>query len=439
MAKYDNIDVNGKDAFANKTPSYDSIMKQKAKDTKKALHKQKKEDDMEAAGKAMDEEVAKEAEEKAAVEKQAIENNGSTVETRDKNKALETQEPAATAVEDIKTQASNPETEQPEDFQVGEKVEISEEIPENVKKELDSSDEGKQANAAVEANDPAALQNIVTPDGEAVLKGSYDKDGRYVPKVYSIDEAAKMQNKGWAGVATIISTALSAFGAMLGLPIVPINFYHVLGTDKYLDNLNKMEEDYASVLNTSVTPAATTSNVRKAEQEANISDIEAYKDLEQPDIQKAASVNASVGGQNTQLEVQREAQEWEAKQKELDRDFAKVMNDLNTESQIAILKQQAVNQQDLANLMNDLEIQKIVKKIAYAKEAGLTPDETAKWLKAEQGITQFGAAMGYAGDAAKVAGEVANTFLKSDKDCKKFVYDGKAANSKMFSKVRPKW
>ena len=36
MAKYDNIDVNGKDAF-EQTPSYDSIMKQKAKDTKKAL------------------------------------------------------------------------------------------------------------------------------------------------------------------------------------------------------------------------------------------------------------------------------------------------------------------------------------------------------------------------------------------------------------------
>ena len=179
MAKYDNIDVNGKDAFANKTPSYDDIMKQKGKDVKKALHKQKKEDDMEAAGKAMDEEVAKEAEAKKEVEKQAIENNDSTVETRDRNKALETGDENATAIEDIKTQTLQPEeTENTEEFQINAKANI---LPENVEKELDSSDEGQQASTAVEANNPAALQDIVTPDGDPVLKGTYNEDGVYLP------------------------------------------------------------------------------------------------------------------------------------------------------------------------------------------------------------------------------------------------------------------
>ena len=440
MAKYDNIDVNGKDAFANKTPSYDDIMKQKGKDVKKALHKQKKEEDMEAAGKAMDEEVAKEYEANKEVEKQAIENNNSTVETRDKNKSLETQEPAATAMEDIKTQTLQPEeTENTEEFRIGAKAN---ELPENVEKELDSSDEGQEANAAVEANNPTALQNIVTPDGDPVLKGTYNEDGIYLPHTYTIEDSRLVKNPGMAACLTIVSKAITALGAIAGIPIPMIDFMKFGATpEEDLAKLNENEQNYAKILNAGKAEANETIRTREATQESNLSDIDAYKDLADEDVQKTAQVNAATAGQNAQLDVQRAAQEWEAKQKELDRDFQKEMNNLNTESQIAILQQQGVNQQDLATLMNDLDAQRIVKKLAYAKEAGLTPDETAKWLRAEQGITQFGATMGYVGDAAKVAGEVASTFLPggSDKGIKKFAYDGKAANSKMFSSKRKFW
>ena len=437
MAKYDNIDVNEKDAFANKTPSYDSIMKQKAKDTKKALHKQKKEDDMEAADKAMQEEVDKEAEEKAAVEKQALENNGSTVETRDKNKALETGDETVTAVEDIKTQASKPDTENAEEFQIDTKANV---IPENVAKELDESDEGQEANSAVEANNPTALQNIVTPDGDPVLKGTYNEDGVYLPHAYTIEDSRLVKNPGMAACLTIVSKAITALGAIAGIPIPMIDFMKFGATpEEDLQKLNENEQNYAKILNAGKAEANETIRTREATQESNLSDIDAYKDLADEDVQKTAQVNAATAGQNAQLDVQRAAQEWEAKQKELDRDFQKEMNNLNTESQIAILQQQGINQQDLATLMNDLDAQRIMKKIAYAKEAGLTPDETAKWLRAEQGITQFGAAMGYVGDAAKVAGQIAGTFMPSDKDVKKFVYDGKAANSKMFNSKRKFW
>lgn len=440
MAKYDNIDVNGKDAFANKTPSYDSIMKQKAKDTKKALHKQKKEDDMEAADKAMQEEIDKEAEEKAAVEKQALENNGSTVETRDKNKALETGDETVTAVEDIKTQAAKPETENAEEFQIDTKANV---LPENVAKELDESDEGQEANSAVEANNPTALQNIVTPDGDPVLKGTYNEDGVYLPHTYTIEDSRLVKNPGMAACLTIVSKAITALGAIAGIPIPMIDFMKFGATpEEDLQKLNENEQNYAKILNAGKAEANETIRTREATQESNLSDIDAYKDLADEDVQKTAQVNAATAGQNAQLDVQKAAQEWEAKQKELDRNFQKEMNNLNTDSQIEILKQQGVNQQDLATLMNDLDAQRIMKKIAYAKEAGLTPDETAKWLRAEQGITQFGAAMGYMGDATKVAGQVAGALMTggvSDKDCKKFVYDGKAANSKMFSKFRPKW
>ncbi len=455
MAKYDNIDVNGNKVVPNNTPSYDSIMKQKAKDTKKALHKQKKEDDAKAADEAMQKEVDAEADEAKEIEKKALENNDSSIETRDKNKAIQEGDKTAIAVEDAKVAAKEPvenaeaveqiasetKVEEPEVKNLTEAL-TSQGVPENVVSELTESDEGQAANGAVESGDPAELENVVTPEGESVLKGSYDENGNYVPYVYTEADTRLVKNKGWAAALTIISAAMSALGVAAGIPIVPINFFKFgASPQEDLARMNQVETDYAKLRNAGTAEAQTIEKTRAASQEANISDVDAYKDLSDKDVQKAAQVNASVGGQNTQLDVQREQQEWQAKQAELDRDFQKEMNNLNTDSQIAILKQQGVNAQDLATLMNDLEAQKIVKKLAYAKEAGLTPDETAKWLRAEQGITQFGAAMGYAGDAAKVAGEIANTFIPggSDKGIKKFAYDGKAANSKMFKSKRKFW
>ena len=200
--------------------------------------------------------------------------------------------------------------------------------------------------------------------------------------------------------------------------------------------MNQVEKDYASLMNAGTAEAQEIEKTRAAAQEANISDVDAYKDLSDEDVQKAAQVNASVGGQNTQLDVQREAQEWEAKQAELDRDFQKEMNNINTDSQIAILKQQGMNQQELTKLMADEDAKRIIKKIAYAKEANVKPDDAAKWFRAEQGITQFGAAMGYVGDAADIADKIVSTFMPSKSG---FAYDGKAANSKMFSSNRKFW
>jgi len=456
MAKYDNIDVNGKQVVPSNTPSYDSIMRQKAKDTKKALHKQKKEDDAKKADEAMQKEVDADADAQKEVEKKALENNGSTEEVRDRNKAVQEGDKTAVAIEDAKAAAKEPVENAEAVEQIASETKVEEEtaptnltealtaqgIPENAIADIVESDEGKEVDEIITSGNPAELQNVVSPDGQAILKGSYDANGNYVPYVYTEENTRLVKNKGWAAALTLISAAISALGVAAGIPIAPINFFELGATpQKDLERMNRVEKDYESLMNAGTAEAQTIEKTRAASQEANISDVDAYKNLSDEDVQKAAQVNASVGGQNTQLDVQREAQEWEAKQKELDRDFAKVMNELNTESQIAILKQQGINAQDLATLMNDLEAQKIVKKLAYAKEAGLTPDETAKWLRAEQGITQFGAAMGYAGDAAKVAGEIANTFIPggSDKGIKKFAYDGKAANSKMFSSKRKFW
>ena len=336
--------------------------------------------------------------------------------------------PVEAAVEEVVEQT----TEEPKE----------DDIPDNVKAELDSSDEGQQANAAVQANDPVALQNIVTPDGQAVLKGSFDANGNYVPYTYTVEDTRLVKNKGMAACLTIISIALASLGAAAGIPIVPINFMKFgASPQEDLERLQSVENDYAKLMNAGTAEAQTIDKTREAAQEANISDVEAYKNLSDADVQKAAQVNASVGGQNTQLDVQREAQEWEAKQKELDREFQKEMNNLNTDSQIAILKQQAINAQDLATLMNDLDVQKVFKKIEYGKAHGMSEDDVAKWIRAEQGTTKLMAGMKMGTDAANAAANIVGTFMPggSDKNMKKFVYDGKAANSKMFNSKRKFW
>ena len=423
--------------------TYDDIMKQKAKDTKKALHEQaiKEKDE------AMQKEIDAEADNNKKVEEAALENNKSSIEKRDENKVVqETQAVPQKMEEKVVEETPAVEMEVPP-VEAEETVpptiesKLTEvDLPQEVINEIIDSDEGQQVQTAVEDNDPSELENIVTPEGEAVLKGSYDENGNYIPYTYTEADTRLIKDKGWAAVLTVLSGAISAFGVLAGIPIPPINFFKFgASPQEDLERLQSIEDNYAKLRNAGTAEAQSVSKTREAEQKANVSDINAYKNIDQNDVQKAASVNASVGGQNTQLDVNREAQAFEKEMKEMDQDFQKEMNNLNTDSQIAILQQQGINQQTLAQLMNDLEVQKVFKKMEYAKEHGFTNDQIAKFISSENGTTTLARGLGYAKDGAEAVGAIVDTFVpgKSDKNVK--VFDGKAANTKMFSKVRPKW
>ena len=419
MAKYDNIDVNGKDAFANRTPSYDSIMKQKAKDTKKALHKQKKEDDAEARGKAMDEEVAKEAEAKKEVEKQALENNGSSEEVRDYNKTVQetgeepkVEEPKVEEpkVEEIKTQET--------------KKEETSVLPENVEKELDESDEGQLANEAVDENNPSKLQNLQDADGNPILKGTYNEDGVYLPHTYTIEDSRLVKNPGMAACLTIVSKAITALGALAGIPIPMIDFMKFGATpEEDLEKLNENEQNYAKVLNAGKGEANEIIRTEEAKTNAYESDAQSAIDkpeLYESDVQnKVAGSAAALSGGNTQLQTQESQQDWQAVQNELDRQFQKELKDKDISGQIAALKQSGINQQELATLMNDLEVQEVFKKAQIAEEQGMKPDELAKWIRGMNGTTTLeayapavssllGSALGIAGGMGTAAVQGAN-------------------------------
>lgn len=312
-------------------------------------------------------------------------------------------------------------------------------IPPDIDADLEASDEGQYAKKVVEDGDLFQLTNITDPEGNPVLKGTYNENGYYVPHIYkSGDPEVGGMSKGMAGVLTIISKAVTAAGALAGIPIPPVNFFDLFGQEELADKMNEVEKNFADLVNEPKKAGET----QKAESLGSATGRqEAYENQatsanENPNLYNTAVQNqvagaqAAVGGQNTQLDVAKQEQEWQSKEKELDRDFAKVMNDMNTDSQIAILKQQAVNQQELAKLMNDLDVQKVFKKIEYGRAHGMTEDDIAKWIRAEQGTTKLMAGLKMGTDAANAAADIVGTFMpggKSDKNVKKYV----ASNSKM--------
>lgn len=322
--------------------------------------------------------------------------------------------------------------------------EDAETTAESIKKDIENSgimdtEEGQEAQAAIDSNKPEMLMNITTPEGKSVLKGSYDKNGNYVPYVYTEKDTRLVKNSGLAGALTIISYALSSLGVMVGIPILPVNFYKFGATPQEdLNRLQSVENGYAELMNAGKKEATETERKRTAEREANVADIDAYKGISDEDAQKAAQVNAAVSGSNTQMDVQGQAQEWQAKQAQLDRDFQEKMANINTENTIAIANANAANQQEMARLLNDQEVQKVIKKIEYAKEAGLSQDELAKWLRAEQGVTKLAAGLGYVSDGADAASKIADIFTsraKSDKSVKSYIVGAKDANTKLLSNL----
>ena len=348
-----------------------------------------------------------------------------------KSKASPKDKPAVEApVEDIKEQVEV-ET-KPED------TPEESTIPPEIDADLEASDEGQFAKKAVEDGDLFQLTNITDPEGNPVLKGTYNENGYYVPHTYkSGDPEVGGMSKGMAGVLTIISKAVTAAGALAGIPIPPVNFYDLFGQAELADKMNEVEKNFADLVNepkkageTQKAEALGSATGRQEAYENQATSANENPNLYNTAVQnQVAGAQAAVGGQNTQLDVAKQEQEWQSKEKELDRDFAKVMNDMNTDSQIAILKQQAINQQELAQLMNDLDVQKVFKKIEYGKAHGMKPDDVAKWIRAEQGTTKLMAGMKMGTDAANAAANIVGTFMpgESDKNVKKYV----ASNSKM--------
>lgn len=269
-------------------------------------------------------------------------------------------------------------------------------------------DESKIAQDAVDTNDPMMLQDITDPEGQSVLKGSFDMNGHYVPYVYTDKDVGGM-TKGTAGVLTVISIALAALGGAMGIPVVPVNFYKLFGKPEAVEAYNKVEQDYANVVNGEVSPAVTEKNTRDVNRESNLNDINAYKDVNQDDIENTARVNAASAGSNTTRDINRD-----------NTGSQLAVIDAQTRQQLEMLKQQGANAQQLAELMYKQGVNQLKDQIQVMREAGFSNDQIAKYQRAMQGTTNLQAGVNMGTDIGGTLIEGVGTVLNSSKDVKMF-------------------
>ena len=492
MAKYDNIGVDGKNPYNKTAAEIEEEAKKKREEAakKKAEKEAKKKarlEEIEAADKAMQEAVDKEYEENKEVERQALQNNGSSEEIRDRNKAIQEDrkipvdetvindviagkygtgaarkqklleagydpnEVQSAVNEAVEKQKAETEKTEPEVEEKTAPTNLTESlsgqgIPDKTVEDLVESDEGQEADGAIADNNPAGLQNITSPDGQGILKGYYDENGYYVPHVYTVEDTRLVKNKGWAAALTILSAAISVLGVAAGVPVMPIDFFQLgASSDEDLARMNKVEDDYARVMNAGIEKSNEIERTEDAKTKAYESNAQAAIDkpeLYESEIQnKVAGSAAALSGGNTQLQTQESAQEFQAAQNEFDRQFQKEMAKINNDSAMALLKQQGINAQTLLKLQADENAMTDLKRITAMKNAGMSEDEAARWIRSFGGMTALQTYLGpLMNGAGQAAGILTGIFAgKSDKGIKKFVYDGKAANSKMLSSKRKFW
>lgn len=259
-----------------------------------------------------------------------------------------------------------------------------------------NSDEGQVAKAAVDSGDASMLGSITDPDGEPVLSGHYDESGRWVPYVKADVEDPRVFSRGWAMALTIISAAL--FGLSGGI-IPPINFMQLDGQDEYIANLNKVNQDYADLVNgTSKERNANTTKVEGTE-----TALKSGK--ENPDLYSrentdaVARANAATQG-NVALE-----------QTEMNADLAKTLKDMDIGLNLSVLKLNQEQQVKMAELLYDQEVSKVVNQIKTMKANGMSTDEIAKYISSMQGTTTLARGLGYGEQAANIAGTIVDAVV----------------------------
>lgn len=260
---------------------------------------------------------------------------------------------------------------------------------EDLKAELFNTDEGQVAQEAIDSNDATELGNIVDPEtNKPVLNGHFNELGEWVPFVKAAIPDYAM-SRGTALALTLTSVALSVIS---GGWIPPIDFM-ALRTDAQWEAEMKVNQDYADLLN----------GVTKARNE-NIADVEntelKYKqaqEMSDEGIDKMARAQAAKEGVSEQKVAEMNA--------DLQKQLTKMGIDWNREGMNLTNEQQI----KMAKLLNDQDIQNVVKKIKYMREEGLKDDDIAKYISSMQGTTSLARGLGYASDITGMVKDIGNT------------------------------
>ena len=282
--------------------------------------------------------------------------------------------------------------------------------------EIMNTDEGRVAQAAIDTGDATKLGEIADQKTkEPVLPGYYNEAGNWIP--YEKAEVAQRtsMSKGMAIALTVISVALSAIS---GGMVPPINFVKLDDQKAYYDAVDKVNQDYAAVVNGTV--AQRNENKANVEgTEETLASAKSNPELYSRENTDAAARGTAAKGGNVSLEQQQMNVDLQKQLQAADIDFKKY----NLEQT-----------KELAKLTAELDAKKLPMQIEACRKLGISDDDIAKFVQANGGKTTANRVLDYIGQGANAIGSVAGPVAqgvtagrtaglfggKSDKDVKTF-------------------
>ena len=247
--------------------------------------------------------------------------------------------------------------------------------------EVMETDEGKVAQAAIDTGDATKLSEITSPEGEPVLPGYYNEAGNWVP--YEKAEVAQRtsMSKGMAIALTVISVALSAIS---GGMVPPINFVKLDDQKAYYDAVDKVNQDYAAVVNGTV--AKRNENKASIEgTEETLASAKSNPELYSRENTDAAARGTAAKGGNVSLEQQQMNVDLQKQLQAADIDFKKYSLEQTKE---------------LAKLTAELDAKRLPMQIEACRKAGISDDDIAKFVGANGGKTTVNRVLDYIGQGA---------------------------------------
>lgn len=310
----------------------------------------------------------------------------------------------------------------------------------------------KDAVEAAKTGDVSQLGRITDEKGESILAGSYDKDGYFVPAPVDRNrDKMFLGSKKGAFFATIISAAITAAGAALGIPVPFFNFNKERNEniDKSVDDFINVRDYYAQLVNDPKAAAEKIKQESNANLEADVNRMDEAQNYTPEEIQKGASFNAATKrADNSTMDVNAQNIDYEKWSKTLDAETQKWLKNKDVDLAQWLNNADSAQQIAMAKLLNDQNNHRIIDQIEYGKAHGWSADQMAQLVKKLNGVTNVDAVMDNIGKGANVLTSIANSVAgfipgdggdgKSDKRVK--VYDAKSAaakaNTNMFKNRR---
>lgn len=283
-------------------------------------------------------------------------------------------------------------------------------IPEEAK----NTQEVAFAMDALQNGDFTELPKITLPTGEGLFQVNFDKNGNaYPPERAEIPKPA-LESRGAAAFFTVMSVLLSAFTGGL---VPPINFGKLLGTEEYWDRVYEQNKNVADLMNKGAEQNLMNEVQNKQTQERiNIADANKDKLNSYAQLQEAEAGGTGYQQAALSAELQKSLQE----------------NQLNMD--LTKLKLTFEQQKDMANLLYDQEVKKVVNQIQAMKDKGMSTDEIAKYMSSMAGNTSVKRFFDYFGQGTQGAANLISIFNPgSDKKIKTF--DAKPVNTNMLRKA----